>query len=335
MYLSKPHIGTDILRSVIKNMRIEMERRGAKVLFNSKVIDFEIVKDALEGIKLESEEVIKTNHVILAIGHSARQTFEKLLERKIKLEPKPFSMGFRIEHLQSMINESQYGNKSKLNLPPAEYKLVFHDEESGRTCYTFCMCPGGEVIASSSERGTIVTNGMSNHKRDGKNANGAILVNVIPSDYMIDDNPLNGIYYQKRVEEKAFLLGGCNYNAPIQKVGNYLKLLRTDGQLLVKPSYKPGTTEADLHELYPDFINNTIEKGLKFFDLKLKGFANFDAVLTGPETRSSSPVRILRDDNYCANIKGIYPCGEGAGYAGGIMTASVDGIKVAKKLIEI
>ena len=334
MYLSKPHIGTDILRNVIKNMRIEMENHGAMVRFNTKVTDFDISNEQLNGIVLENGEYIKTNNAILAIGHSARSTFQKLLERKTKMEPKAFSMGFRIEHLQSMINKSQYGTETKLNLPPAEYKLVYHDEDTGRTCYTFCMCPGGEVIASSSENGTIVTNGMSNHKRDGKNANSAILVNVVPSDFMIDANPLNGLLYQKKFEEKAFVLGGSNYNAPIQAVGDYLNKQDKEDEIVI-PSYKPGTKAVDLHSLYPNFINDTIEKGLLFFDSKINGFANNNAILTGPETRSSSPVRILRDDNYCANIKGIYPCGEGAGYAGGIMTASVDGFKVAKKLIEI
>ena len=331
LYLSKPHVGTDNLRKVVKNMREEIIRLGGEVRFNSKVTDFEIEDYKLKSVLLESEEKIETNDVILAVGHSARKIYEKLYQHGVKLEPKPFSVGVRIEHKQSVINESQYGNKTKLKLPPAEYKLVYHDE-SGRSLYTFCMCPGGYVMASSSEEGTIVTNGMSYYSRDGENANSALLVNVTPSDYMKDDNPLNGVYYQKSLEEKAFKLAGENYNAPIQKVGDFLKNDEEDG-MQVEATYKPGVTPCDLHQLFPDYINDTLEKGIKYFGKKIKGFDNSEAILTAIESRSSSPVRIIRDETMNSNIMGLHPCGEGAGYAGGIMTSAIDGIMVSKAIV--
>ena len=270
----------------------------------------------------------------MAIGHSARETFKILYDKNLQMEPKPFSIGVRIEHRQEMINKSQYGDKTKLKLPPAEYKLVYHDNQTNKSCYTFCMCPGGEVVASSSEEGTIVTNGMSFFKRDKENANSALLVNIMPQDYMKDNNPLNGMYYQESFERKAFELGGNNYNAPIQKVGDFLKMKIDKDEEEVIPTYKPGVTYVDLHELFPKTITDTMEHGLVYFDKVIDGFANSNSIMTGVESRSSSPVRIVRDEEFCSNIKGIYPCGEGAGYAGGIMTASVDGIKVARSLIE-
>jgi uncharacterized FAD-dependent dehydrogenase len=332
MYLSKPHIGTDILREVIKNIRNELIRLGTDVRFNTKVVDFEINNNKITGVILQDGSKIKTNDVVLAIGHSARSTFERLYQLEIKMEPKPFSVGARIEHSQDFINKAQYGEVTKLKLPPAEYKLVYHDEKTNRTCYTFCMCPGGEVIASSSSEGTIVTNGMSNHKRDGKNANSAILVNVNPEDYMIGNNPLSGLEFQKKIEEKAFMLGGSDYSAPAQQVSDYLRMESEEATIM--PTYLPGTKKCDLHELFPGFVNDTMEQGLIYFNNKIKGFIN-NAMLTGPETRSSSPVRIIRDEKMSSNIMGLYPCGEGAGYAGGIMTASIDGIRVAKAIIEL
>lgn len=333
MYVNKPHIGTDNLINVVRNMRKEIKRLGAEVLFETKVVDFEFYKEQLVAVTLSNGERIETNTVILAIGHSARDTFEKLYSKGIKMEPKSFSVGVRIEHKQETINKSQYGDKTKLKLPPAEYKLVYHADD-GRTCYTFCMCPGGVVMASSSEEGTIVTNGMSKFSRDGENANSAVLVNVNPSDYTITNNhPLAGMYFQKELEEKAYELGGENYHAPIQRVEDFINNVKSDTIGQIRPTYIPGVTLSNLNEILPDFVSKTLKEGIIYFDRKLKGFANPDAIMTGVETRSSSPVKIIRNDNMEANFKGIYPCGEGAGYAGGIMTAAMDGIKVAKSIL--
>ncbi len=338
LYLSKPHIGTDNLRKVIKNMREEIIRLGGEVKFNTKAVDFEICNNDqglskyVTAVITSNNERIETNNVILAVGHSARFVFEKLKQLDVKLEPKPFSIGVRIEHRQSVINESQYGTKTKLNLPPADYKLVYHDD-NGRSLYTFCMCPGGFVMASSSEEGTIVTNGMSYYKRDGKNANSALLVNITPDDFMEDDNPLNGMYFQKKIEEDAFLLGGSNYNAPVQRVEDYLnnncQEVR-DSEL--EATYKPGINYCDLHKLFPKYVNDTLEKGIKYFGTKINGFDK-NAILTAVESRSSCPIRILRDENMNSSVLGIHPCGEGAGYAGGIMTSAIDGIKVANAIV--
>ncbi len=336
-YLTKPHIGTDNLRKVVKNMREEIIRLGGEVRFNSKVTDFVIKNDEIEAIVINDSENISTNNVILAVGHSARATFEKLLEKNVKMEPKPFSVGVRIEHSQKDVNESQYGTKTKLKLPPAEYKMAYHGED-GRSCYTFCMCPGGFVMASSSEKNTVVTNGMSYYDRSGKNANSALLVSINPEDYMKEfgnDNPLNGIYFQKQLEEKAFVLGGQNYDAPAQKVGDYIgeKSLRNSEFETVTPTYRPGIKYCDLNELFPDFINKTMKEGIKWLGAKLFFFKNNDAIMTAVESRSSSPVRVLRDEYMNTNIKGIHPCGEGAGYAGGIMTAAIDGIRVSRAIV--
>lgn len=357
MYLKKPHIGTDNLINIIRNIRNYIIEHGGTFYFNTKMIDFTIsnnhissiiAKNVITGESLE----IKTDNIILAIGHSSRDTFNLIYDKGLLLEPKNFSVGVRIEHLQSMINFSQYGeacNSSKLNLPPAEYKLAYHSP-SGRSCYTFCMCPGGTVMASSSEENTIVTNGMSKFARDGVNANSALLVNVTPDDFS-SNSPLAGIDFQKVLEEKAFILGGSNYNAPIQRVSDFLASnslncsytlasKNENGEIGYKknenneigyenvvPSYLPGTTYADLNKLFPKFVSDTLKEGLVYFDKKIKGFAHPDSILTGIETRSSSPVKILRNEKLQSNVSGIFPCGEGAGYAGGIMSAAVDGIK--------
>ena len=341
MYVNKPHIGTDNLIHVVRNMREEIKRLGAEVLFETKVVGFEFEENRntkkLVAILLANGKRVETDTVILAIGHSARDTFEKLYSEGVKMEAKSFSVGVRIEHKQSMINESQYGNKTKLKLPPAEYKLVYHAED-GRTCYTFCMCPGGTVMASSSEEGTIVTNGMSKYARDGENANSAVLVNVTPKDFIngkATENPLAGMYFQKELEEKAFGLGGRNYYAPIQRVEDFLNGVKSDKIGEIKPTYRPGVTLSDLNEILPEFVSKTLKEGILYFDKKLKGFAEPDAIMTGVETRSSSPVKIIRDENLESNYKGLYPCGEGAGYAGGIMTAAMDGIKVAKGILTV
>lgn len=336
LYLSKPHIGTDNLINIIKNMRNYIISHGGQFLFNTKAIDFNIKNNEIHSITVQNvydkkTYDIETHHIILAIGHSSRDTFEKLYQKGFSIEKKNFSVGVRIEHLQKWINEAQYGNITKLKLPPAEYKLACH-LPSGRSCYTFCMCPGGTVMASSSENGTIVTNGMSNFLRDGTNSNSALLVNVTPEDFQ-DVSPLAGVYFQKDLEEKAFLLGGSNYSAPIQKVGDFLENKKSESIGIVKPSYLPGTTLSNLNEILPDFISDTLKYGIRYFDTKLHGFANSDSIMTGVETRSSSPIRILRNQNFVSNIKGVYPCGEGAGYAGGIMSAAVDGIKCAVALM--
>lgn len=332
-YVNKPHIGTDNLVKIISNIRNYILNKGGEFLFEEKVIDFEFEENRVKKV-ITDKRKIKTDAIILAIGHSARDTFKMLYDKGLKMERKNFSVGVRIEHKQSMINESQYGNKSKLKLPVAEYKLAYHNKNTGRSCYTFCMCPGGYVMASSSEEGTIVTNGMSTFARDGENANSAVLVNVTPNDFK-GSNPLAGLEFQKELEEKAFVLGGSNYYAPIQKVGDFLENKKTEKIGTIIPTYKPGVTFANLNDILPSFVSDTLKEGIKYFDTKIKGFANEDAIMTGVETRSSSPVKIVRDENLQSEtIKGLYPCGEGPGYAGGIMSAAVDGIKCAIAILE-
>ena len=332
LYTAKPHIGTDNLRNIVKNIREYIISKGGQVLFNEQVTDFEIEEGKIKAVKCSKR--IETDSVILAIGHSARDTFKKLYELGVEIQPKNFAVGVRIEHLQQDINKAQYGNQSNLKLPTADYKLVYH-AKNGRTCYTFCMCPGGQVMASNSEENTIVTNGMSNFARDGKNANSALLVNVTVDDYY-KNTPLDGMYFQEELEKKAFELGGNNYNAPAQKVGDFLEGKETLEFGKVKPTYMPGVTGADLNKILPQFVSQTLKEGINELDKKLHGFADREAVLTGVETRSSSPVQIIRDKENLnsVNIQGLYPCGEGAGYAGGIMTAAIDGIKCAIKILE-
>ncbi len=335
MYVNKPHIGTDNLILTIAAMRENIISLGGEFLFESKVIDFVTENDTIKKViykDLKTNEIkeIVTDVAVFAIGHSARDVFETMYKKGLQIEKKNFSVGVRIEHKQSMINESQYGNITKLKLPPAEYKLVYHGED--RSCYTFCMCPGGVVMASSSDNDEIVTNGMSTFARDGENANSAVLVSVTPDDFK-GDSPLEGIYFQKELERKAYELGGRNFYAPIQKVGDFLNDRKTTEIGDVKPTYKPGVTMSNLQDIMPDYVIKTLKEGLLDFDKKIKGFASDDAILTGLETRSSSPVRIVRDENCEAKIKGVYPCGEGAGYAGGIMTAAMDGIKCAIEIL--
>lgn len=327
LYLSKPHLGTDNLINIIRNMRNEILRLGGEFYFNEKVTDFEFKENKLKAVICSKR--IETDTVVLAIGHSSRDTFEKLYNLGFNMEAKAFSVGARVEHKQALINESQYGNQTKLKLPAAEYRLVYHGKD--RSLYTFCMCPGGVVVASSSEENTIVTNGMSYFARDGENANSALLVGVNPEDFE-GESPLRGMYFQKQLEEKAFSLGKGGYRAPAQNVVDFLKRKCTTKFGDVEPTYLPGVQMVDLHEVLPKFVTDTMEEGIKYFDTKIKGFAS-SGVLTGVETRSSSPVRILRDDSLQSNIRGVYPCGEGAGYAGGIMSAAVDGIKCAIKIL--
>ena len=334
MYVAKPHLGTDNLVKIVKNIREYILEKGGQIFFEEEVIDFEIKKGQIKSVITNQKRKIETDSVILAIGHSARDTFKKLNELGVKVAPKNFAVGVRIEHLQKDINIAQYGNKTKLRLGSADYKLVYH-ASNGRTCYTFCMCPGGKVMASNSEESSIVTNGMSNFARDGENANSALLVNISIEDFY-KESPLDGMYFQEELEKKAFELGGKNYNAPIQRVEDFLENKTTTNLGKIKPTYMPGVTFANLNEILPEFVSNTLKEGLTELDQKLHGFAEHDAIMTGVETRSSSPVQITRDKETMnsINVQGLYPCGEGAGYAGGIMTAAIDGIKCAIKIIE-
>jgi len=327
-YTAKPHIGTDILRQVVKNIRTEIEKLGGEVRFLNKATGITVENGKVTGVLVENTEEsyeIKTHSVILAIGHSARDTYRMLHSMGIKMEQKNFSCGVRIEHSQEMINKSQYGDFYD-KLGAADYKLSAHFE-NGRSAYTFCMCPGGEVVASASFSGGVVTNGMSNNARGGKNANSAVLVNVNTTDFP-SDKPLSGVDFQEEIEKKAFDLGGGNYFAPAQYVGDFLG---KPVENKIEPTYKPGVKFCEIGDIFPDFVTETLKLAINEFDRKLKGFASGGAVMTAPETRSSAPVRILRDkDSLMTEISGLYPAGEGAGYAGGIMSAAVDGIKVAE-----
>ena len=334
LYSHKPHVGTDILKGVVKNIRNEIIRLGGEVRFDSKVTDICRVDNGIESITINDNEVIETNIVILAIGHSARDTYEMLHERGVHIIQKPFAIGARIEHPQELINKSQYKDfHNHPRLGAADYRLIEHTS-NGRTAYTFCMCPGGSVIASASNEGQVVTNGMSEHARDKDNANSAFLVNVLPGDFG-SDHPLAGMYFQEKYERLAYELGGQNYNAPVQLVGDFLNDRISTKIGSVKPSYEPGYTFVDLRECLPQFVTETMKEALSGFDRKIKGFAMNDAVLTAVETRSSAPIRIVRDEETLesTNTRNLYPCGEGAGYAGGIVTAAVDGIKCAEKII--
>jgi uncharacterized protein len=331
MYDAKPHIGTDKLILVVKNMRKKIEALGGEFLFNEKVTDMTIEDGAIKSITCG--KVINTDTVIFAIGHSSRETFEMMYAKGINMEQKPFSVGVRIEHLQNMINVAQYGElASNPKLGAAEYKLVYHGKDS-RAAYTFCMCPGGTVVAAASEEGGVVTNGMSTYRRNGLNANSALVVGVFPEDFK-DDSPLAGMHFQRDLEQKAFIAGGKSYKAPAQLVGDFLNGVESTKLGEVKSTYTPGITFANFDNILPEFITKTMKEALVDLDRKIKGFAFSDSLLTGVETRSSSPVRILRNERFVTNIKGIYPCGEGAGYAGGIMSSAVDGIKCANAILE-
>lgn len=333
LYKNKPHVGTDILRDVVRNIRQQIIALGGTFRFETQLTDLEIVDGKLQAIILNEGERLETEHCILAIGHSARDTFEMLHKAKMHMEQKPFSMGMRVEHLQSWINEAQFGKQFAHHpkLGAAEYKLVHHCE-NGRTVYSFCMCPGGYVIASASEEGRVVTNGMSEHKRDGQNANSAILVNVGPEDFGSED-PLAGMYLQRKFEELAFKLGGENYKAPVQRLGDFFENKKSETFGVVQPTYTPGVTLSNIKEVLPEFMATAIDEAMHAFGKKIEHFDHPDALFTGFETRSSSPVRLPRNEDYESNIKGIYPAGEGAGYAGGISSAAVDGIQIAEKIV--
>ncbi|HCX03427.1 MAG TPA: hypothetical protein DHM42_02995 [Clostridiales bacterium] len=325
--IKNPHIGTDNLRRVVINLRKKIEALGGKFYFQETFIDLEIKNNEISKVITDKRE-LETDNLVIALGHSSRKTFYMLREY-LDMTPKPFSIGVRIEHLRKDIDFNQYG-KMHTVLPSAEYKMVYHNGD--RSTYTFCMCPGGYVVAASSEEGAVVTNGMSNYKRNADNSNSAVLVNITSEDYYLD-SPLDGVKFQEKWEKKAFEIAGGGYKAPVQLFGDLKKGEVTEKLGNIKPSYSPGYTFADLRECLPDFVVENIIKGIDYFGSKIDKFNSYDAVLTGVETRSSSPVRINRGDNLQTTIKGIYPCGEGAGYAGGIMSSAMDGIKVAEQIL--
>ncbi|WP_158968437.1 NAD(P)/FAD-dependent oxidoreductase [Paraglaciecola sp. L3A3] len=332
LYVSKPHIGTFKLVNMVEKMRAEIIKLGGEIRFSTRVDKLDIVDNQIKGLCLSNDEYLATEHVILAVGHSARDTFEMLHEIGVYVEAKPFSIGFRIEHEQSMIDQCRFGNNAgNPILGAADYKLVHHCK-NGRSVYSFCMCPGGTVVAAASEAGRVVTNGMSQYSRHERNANSAIVVGITPEqDY--PDHPLAGIELQRRLEELAFKVGGENYHAPAQLIGDFLKGKSSEQLGEVKPSYTPGVTLTDLAKVVPDYVVAAIREAIPAFDRKIKGFAKTDGLLTGVETRTSSPVCIKRGkDLQSINTKGLYPAGEGAGYAGGIWSAGIDGIKVAEAL---
>lgn len=336
LWQARPHVGTDRLKGMVKNLREQIIALGGDVRFETKLTGLRVEGGRVTGAALASpqgETTLDTDAVILAVGHSARDTFEMLCRSGVAMSRKPFAIGARIEHRQAMINRAQYGAAAgHPALGAADYKLAVH-LPNGRSAYTFCMCPGGLVVAAASEAGGVVTNGMSLFARDGENANGALLVNVLPDDFGGDD-PLAGVRFQQKWERVAFEAGGGDYRAPAQKVGDFLARRPSTGAGGVTPSYRPGVKWTSLDACLPGFVAEGMRAALPMMDRKLRGFAHPDAVLTGVETRSSSPVRIERGADCQSALRGLYPCGEGAGYAGGIMSAAVDGIRCAEAIIE-
>ncbi|MEX3901621.1 putative FAD-dependent dehydrogenase [Paraburkholderia youngii] len=329
LYLSRPHIGTFRLVSMVEKMRAGIHELGGEVRFETRVEDIDIDNGQVRGLKLSTGETLRCDHVVLAVGHSARDTFQMLHDRGVHVEAKPFSLGFRIEHPQGVIDRSRFGKfAGHKQLGAADYKVVHHCS-NGRAVYSFCMCPGGTVVAATSEPGRVVTNGMSQYSRAERNANAGIVVGITPDDY--PGGPLAGIAFQRKWEERAFELGGGNYMAPGQLVGDFIAGRPSTSLGSVVPSYKPGVRPTDLSTALPDYAIEAIREALPQMEKKIAGFAMHDAVLTGVETRTSSPVRVRRGDDYqSVNIKGLYPAGEGAGYAGGIYSAAIDGIEVAE-----
>ena len=334
---AKPHVGTDMLHVTLVNLRRQLLSLGAQVRFGHRVTGLRVRDGALEGLEVTGPEgpyVLPARHAVLALGHSARDTFETLYGSGLAMEPKPFAMGVRIEHRQSAVDAARYRQLAgHPALPPATYKLSCH-LPNGRSAFSFCVCPGGQVVAAASEEQRVVTNGMSEYARDRENINGALLVNVTPADFP-DGHPLAGIRLQRQLEDAAFALGGGDYRAPCQRVGDFLAGRPSTGAGTVQPSYLPSVTYTDLRRCLPAFISETLALALPELGRKLRGYDDPDALLTGIETRSSSPVRLVRDDRYESNIRGVYPCGEGAGYAGGILSAAADGMRCAEKLLEV
>lgn len=338
LYEAKPHVGTDYLYHMVKNMRKRLESLGGQVLFGHRVIDIRGENGRVSSIAVRTEngesKEIPVQHAIFAIGHSARDTFEMLQRRGIAMEQKPFSVGVRIEHLQSRINKTQYGLFADSPfLGAADYKLAVH-LKNGRGVYTFCMCPGGYVVGAASEKNRVVTNGMSEYARDGENANSALLVGVDGRDFG-SAHPLSGMEFQRNLEEKAFCLGGGDYRAPAQTVEDFLRGKPTNCLGGVRPTYAPGVSLCNLRELFPKAIGESLAEGILQMERYLEGFSAPDSVLTGVESRSSSPVRVIRGENLqSVSLQGFYPCGEGAGYAGGIVSAAADGIRCAEAVIK-
>jgi hypothetical protein len=330
MYVSKPHIGTFKLVTMVEKMRARIIELGGEIRFSTRVDDILRDGEQLTGVRLSDGSELHSRYVVLAVGHSARDTFEMLYKRGVYIEAKPFSVGFRIEHRQSMIDECRYGaSAGHPLLGAADYKLVHHGSNN-RTVYSFCMCPGGTVVAAASEEGRVVTNGMSQYSRNERNANSAIVVGIDPErDY--PGHPLAGIELQRKLEAQAYVLGGSNYDAPAQRVGDFLAGVASTELGDVQPSYTPGVKLTDLSQVLPDYVIAAIREAIPAFDKQIKGFARADGLLTGVETRTSSPICIKRGADYQSlNTKGLFPAGEGAGYAGGILSAGIDGIKVAE-----
>ncbi len=334
---AKPHVGTDRLYIVLQNLRREIIDRGGEVRFSHTLTDIDMGGGSVRALRVSSPEgdyVLPARHVVLAPGHSARDTFAMLRERGVPMEPKPFAVGVRIEHRQRDMDAAQYKEAAgRPGLPPTSYKLSCHTKE-GRGVFSFCVCPGGEVVAAASEENRVVTNGMSEFARDGVNINGGLLVSVMPEDFPSDD-ALAGVSFQRALEEAAYRLGGGGYHAPAQRVGDFLAHRASTGAGSVAPTYRPDVTWCDLHDCLPPFVCEALEEGIPMLGKKLRGFDSPDAVLTAVETRSSSPVRIVRDNSsFQSALRGLYPCGEGAGYAGGIMSAAADGLRVAERILE-
>lgn len=336
LYSHKPHIGTDVLRMMLKNIRKELISLGCDLRFSHQMVGIQAVGDCVSSLSVESPEgryELSASHVVLATGHSARDTFTMLYDSKIPLEVKNFAVGVRIEQLQKQIGLAQYGEDFH-KLPPTDYKLVCH-LPSNRSAFSFCVCPGGEVVAATSEEGKLVTNGMSYRSREGENINGGFLVGVEPKDFyeIGKDHPLAGMWFQEHWEKIAFAQGGSNYHAPCQRVEDFLLKRPSQGSGSIQPTYQPGVKYGELDSCLPSEVIETLRDSLPLLGKKVAGFDCPDGLLTGIETRSSSPVRILRDTSLQSSLKGLYPCGEGAGYAGGIVSAGVDGIRVAEQIV--
>ncbi len=332
LYVSKPHIGTFKLVSMVEKMRAEIIKLGGEIRFSARVDDMQIEDGQITGVTLADGEQLHSKHIAIAIGHSARDTFEMIHKKGIHIEAKPFSVGFRIEHTQSSIDEARFGPSAGNEiLGAADYKLVHHCK-NGRSVYSFCMCPGGTVVAATSEENRVVTNGMSQYSRNERNANSAVVVGIAPSDY--PGGPLAGIEFQRKLESHAYVMGGSNYDAPAQTVGAFLRNETPESLGEVEPSFKPGIKLTNLADALPDFCIEAIREAIPAFNKKIKGFAFDDALLTGVETRTSAPINIKRDPEtlQSINTKGLFPAGEGAGYAGGIMSAAIDGIKIAEAM---
>lgn len=330
-YLHKPHIGTDLLRQIVKNIRMKIIRLGGEIRFESQATGIRTDTDGrLQALEADNQDSIVTDAVFMGIGHSARDTYQMLWEQGVAMEAKPFAIGVRIEHPQEWIDRAQYGEDAgNPLLPVADYALTYNDRATGRGAYSFCMCPGGQVVAAASEADGVVTNGMSNYRRDSGVANAAILVTVGTGDFA--DHVLGGIEFQRQWERLAYELAGSSYDAPVQTVGDFLAGKKGSTQFLTTPSYLPGVRAVDLHRCLPDFVTKMMEAALPFWERKIKGFAHEGVVMTGVETRSSAPCRIIRDKLSYQSIStpGLYPMGEGAGYAGGIMSAAMDGMNSA------